>query len=124
MFIFLALLYLSLVSTRAAPLEIVSGGTTPNNLVLPTYVSPPADQRFVVGILWNSFVTLAIVTWGSVYPNIPAPGGNWWERAWRRIELVFWAVVTPELIYFWGLRQFYGATKIKKKINGECIQCC
>ena len=121
MFIFLALLYLSLVSTRAAPLDIVSGGATPNNLVLPTYVSPPADQRTVFGILWNSFLTLAIATWASVYPNIPGPGGKWWEPAWRRIELVFWAILTPELICFWGLRQFYGATKIKKKVDGEGI---
>jgi hypothetical protein len=120
MFIFLALLYLSLVSTRAAPLDIVSGGTTPNNLVLPTYVSPP-DQRNVFGIIWNCFVTVLLCTWTSVYPNIPGPDEKWWKVTCRRIELMLWAFFAPELIFFWAERQSHGAVNIKRKVNGECI---
>jgi len=87
MFVFLALFYLSLVSTRAAPLGIVSGGTTPNNLVLPTYISPP-NQRTVPGIIWNCFVTISLCTWTSVYPNMPGPGEKGWKVTCRRIELM------------------------------------
>ena len=120
MFIFLALLYLSLVSTRAAPLDIVSGGTTPNNLVLPTYVSPP-NQRTVSGILWNCFVTISLCTWTSVHPNIPGPGEKGWKVTCQRIELMLWALLAPELILLWGLRQFAGAANLRRKVQGECI---
>ena len=120
MFIFLALFYLSLVSTRAAPLDIVSGGTTANNLVLPTYVSPP-NQRTVSGILWNCFVTISLCTWTSVHPNIPGPGEKEWKVTYRRIELMLWALLAPELILLWSLGQHTGALELRKKVQGECI---
>lgn len=120
MFIFLTLLYVSLVSTRAAPLDIVSGGTAPTNLVLPTYISPP-NQRTVSGIIWNCFVTISLCTWTSVYPNIPGPGEKGWKVTWRRIELMLWALLTPDLILFWAARQMSGANLIKAEINGKCI---
>ncbi|EDR07596.1 uncharacterized protein LACBIDRAFT_298683 [Laccaria bicolor S238N-H82] len=119
MLIFLALFYFSLVSTRAAPLDIISGGNTPNNLVLQTYVSPP-DQRTVSGIFWNCVVTISLCTWTSVYPNIPGPDQKWWNVTLRRIELMLWAILAPELIFFWALRQLNGAKYIASEVNRLC----
>lgn len=120
MLIFLTLLYLSLVSTRAAPLDIVSSGTTPDNLVLPTYASPP-NQRTVFGILWNCFVTISLCTWTSVYPNIPPPGekGRWVTL--RRIVLMLAAFICPEWIFYWAQKQCNGAVHIQNEVNRECI---
>ena len=119
MLIFLAPLYFSLVSTRAAPLDIFG----PRDLLLPTCECRP-DQRTVFSIVRNCIVTIALCTWSSVHPNIPGPDEGWWEVTWRRIELMLWGLIAPEFILIWAMRQWRGARHITQKVHGEPVKCC
>ena len=122
MLIFLALLYFSLVSTRAAPLDIFDQLDIfrPRDLLLPTCECPP-DQRTVFIIVWNCIVTITLCTWTSVHPNIPGPDEGRWKVTWRRIELMLWGLIAPEFIFFWAMRQWRGARYIKRKVHGERV---
>ena len=120
--IFLALLCISLVSTRAAPLNIFDQLDIfrPRDLPLPTSESPP-HQRTVFSIVWNCLVTITLCTWSSVHPNIPGPDEGRWEVTRRRIGLMLWGLIAPELIIIWALRQWRGARYIKHKVHGEPV---
>jgi len=36
---------------------------------------------------------------------------------------MFWAIITPELIIFWAMRQWYGAQKMKKEFESALSYC-
>ena len=79
----------------------------------------PADQRSIWGILWSCLATIFACSWVSVHPNIPAPNESWWRVLLRRIELMFWAVVGPEMVIAWAFRQWTSARHLKKLYKGE-----
>ena len=122
MLIFLALLYFSLVSTRAAPLDIFDQLDIfrPRDLFLPTCEYPP-NQRTVFIIVWNCIVTIILCTWSSVHPNIPGPDEGRWMVTLQRIELMLWGLIAPEFILVWAMRQWKGARHITQKVYGETV---
>ena len=79
----------------------------------------PADQRSIWDILWSCLATIFACSWVSVHPNIPASNESWWRIFLRRLELMFWAVVAPEMIISWAFRQWLGARKLEKRYKGE-----
>ena len=58
-------------------------------------------------------------SWLSVHPNIPAPNESWWRVFLRRLELMFWAVISPELLIAWASRQWLGARELEKLYKGK-----
>lgn len=115
-------LYFSLVSTRAAPLDLFGELDVlrpRDQLPLPT-CDCPADQRTVFTIVQNCIVTIALCTWSSVHPNIPGRDEGWWEVTRRRIELMLWGLIAPEFILIWAMRQWRGARHITQKVHELC----
>ena len=116
------LLVLSLVylfhgfQTHAIPVTSLlaeSAGTTASTCVC------PADQRSIWDILWSCLATILACSWVSVHPNIPAPNETWWRVFLRRLELMFWAVVAPEMIIGWAFRQWSCARRLEKIYKGK-----
>ena len=79
----------------------------------------PADQRSLWDILWSCLATIFACSWVSVHPNIPASNESSRRIFLRRLELMFWAVVSPEMIITWAVRQWSGARHLEKKYKGE-----
>ena len=79
----------------------------------------PADQRTIWDIIWSCLATIFACSWVSVYPNIPAPNESWLRIFLRRLELMFWVVVAPEVIIAWAFRQWSGANRLEKLYKGE-----
>jgi hypothetical protein len=79
----------------------------------------PADQRSIWDILWSSLATIFACSWVSVHPNIPAPNEAWWRILLRRLGLMFWAVVGPELLISWAFRQWSGARRLERLYKGK-----
>ena len=122
MLIFIALLYFSLVSTRTVASDVFDQldiFRSPDFL-LPTCECPP-NQRTLFSIVWNCIVTINLCTWTSVHPNMPGPDEGWWEVTRRRIELMLWGLIAPEIILIWAARQRMGARYIKHKVHGEPV---
>ena len=79
----------------------------------------PADQRTLWDILWSCLATIFACSWVSVHPNIPGPNESSRRIFLRRLELMFWAVVGPEMIITWALRQWSGARALEKLYKGS-----
>ena len=106
--------------SHAVPLTnlLTESSSNATSTVLSTCICP-ADQRTIWGILWSCLATIFACSWVSVHPNIPAPNESSWRVLLRRLELMFWAVIAPEMIIFWALRQWLGARHLAKIYEGE-----
>ena len=108
--------------THAAPLTSLFAESSSNATILSTPPCIcPADQRSLWDILWSCFATMFACSWVSVHPNIPAPNESQLRIFLRRIELMFWAVIGPEMIITWALRQWLGARRLENIYKGELL---
>jgi len=60
-------------------------------------------------IIWSCVSTLFICTWVAIHPNVPPRGEGHIRSLWRRIKLMLWTLVVPELILIWAYRQWAAA---------------
>ena len=79
----------------------------------------PADQRTIWDILWSCLATIFACSWVSIHPNIPDPNESSRRIFLRRLELMFRAVVGPEMIIIWAIRQWFGARHLEKLYKGK-----
>src|SRR5260221_14447745 len=65
-------------------------------------------------------LTTIICAWVSVHPNVPPSG--YWKGLWRRVKMMIWTIIAPELILAWAVRQWFAAWEIRDTVNGskEC----
>jgi len=64
-------------------------------------------------------LTIFLCTWASVHPNIPSPDERWPSIAFRRIRLMLAALIMPEAIFAWALRQRLAARRLAKAHERE-----
>ena len=106
--------------THAVPLTSLPAESNSIATVLTTPACIcPADQRSIWDILWSCLATIFACSWVSVHPNIPAANESRWRVFLRRLELMFWAVVSPELIITWAFRQWSSTRRLEKLYRGE-----
>ena len=121
MLLLLTLVYLFLdFQTHATPLTSLFAESSSNTTVFSTPICIcPTDQRSLWNILWSCLATVFACSWVSVHPNVPAPNESRWRIFLRRLELMFWAVVGPEMIISWAFRQWSGARLLEERYKGE-----
>ena len=111
------LLYFSLWAIRASPLPLpIDMSNAPTGIQLPTCTC--IHQRSITDILWSCFATLFACTWLSVHPNMPGPDEGFWKIALRRLKLMFWSLMWPEMIVYWAFRQWLAARWLRDKYGG------
>ncbi|KAF9542829.1 hypothetical protein CPC08DRAFT_716872 [Agrocybe pediades] len=76
--------------------------------------TPPCPRQRIQ-IIWTCVSTILAASWVSVHPNIPNPKESAIKKTLRRIELMIWAILTPELIILWAMRQWYGARLMERE---------
>ena len=79
--------------------------------------------RKTLEIIWSCVATILASSWVSVHPNLPHPDDSKIKRTLRRVGLMFWAIIVPELIVFWAMRQWAGARSMEKRFTGV-LYCC
>ena len=88
--------------------------------------------RTIWNIVWSCLATIFSCTWVAVHPNIPCPktreANGWIERciwnpllsfAEHRLPLFVCALLVPEYILAWAIRQFLKARRIAKENKSE-----
>ena len=106
--------------THAAPLTSLFAESSSNTTILdaPACICP-ANDRSLWDILWSCLATIFACSWVSIHPNIPGPNESQLRIFLRRLELMFWAVVGPEMIIGWAFRQWLGARNLEKLYKGD-----
>ncbi|KAF5366083.1 hypothetical protein D9757_012385 [Collybiopsis confluens] len=74
----------------------------------------PDSARTALGILWSCLSVLFACTWVSVHPNVPGPDEGSARRLWTKIKLMMVALIAPELLVMWAVRQWYAARELTK----------
>ena len=57
-----------------------------------------SSKRTLFNIIWGCLSTTIICAWAAVHPNIPPREGPF-KRILRRLELMFWTIVAPEILH-------------------------
>ncbi|KAF9542452.1 hypothetical protein CPC08DRAFT_598180, partial [Agrocybe pediades] len=97
----------------AAPPAASSGSQFANGMI--SSISPRDTDtvdmcpRTRLEIIWTCLATIFAASWVSVHPNMPGPNMSQVKKTLRRIEIMLWSIITPELIILWAIQQWYGA---------------
>ena len=83
---------------------------------LPTQQTHALRTRF--DIIWTCASTLFICTWVAIHPNVPRDEGPI-RSLGRRIKLMLWTLLVPELILIWAYRQWSAARYYAKLYKRE-----
>ena len=75
-----------------------------------------SSQRTLSDIIWGCVSTTIICAWAAIHPNIP-PRERPVKATLRRLELVFWTIVAPEILPAWALNQHFAAMTIRNLYN-------
>ncbi|TFK64169.1 hypothetical protein BDN72DRAFT_280572 [Pluteus cervinus] len=78
--------------------------------------SGPAT-RTLYQIVRSCAFTIAACVYRAVHQNIPDPKASKWKRTWLRLKIALYALVVPELMVAWALRQRIGAKTIADQVN-------
>ena len=119
-------LYLSSSSPQALPISIIeSPKSSYCNKRFCTFDSLPsrcctiiwanATGRMIWNINWSCLVTTFVCTWVAVHPNIPGPEERWIKIASRRVGIMLMAIIAPEVVMTWALRQWFTARRLARK---------
>ena len=120
--IFLTLLYFSFFSrpwntfaltTNLRPPQIFPGNHLQSIFI--RNVQTQFGTRSIYGILWSCLSTIFTCTWIAVHPNIPAPGDSQWVVLRRRVAIMGYILIAPEMVIIWAGRQHYAARNFAKK---------
>jgi hypothetical protein len=86
------------------------------------------QTRTVWNIVWSCLSTIFLCTWSSLHPNISSiheePGTSWFKKRLKnpfvdfltyKLPLFLCALLVPEYILAWAIRQYFMAGTIQKK---------
>ena len=81
------------------------------------------NTRSVWDIVWSCLSTTFISTWVAVHPNVPSQDASSWLLTRRRIKLMVWALLAPELYVWWAFKQRTSAKKVTQDLQGALSLC-
>ncbi|KDQ54105.1 hypothetical protein JAAARDRAFT_161042 [Jaapia argillacea MUCL 33604] len=71
--------------------------------------------RTMWGIVSSCLTTVFTCTWVAIHPNIPGPYESSFEITLRRVGMMIVALLAPELLVVWSLKQWLVARRLAKK---------
>lgn len=115
---------LSVLRTRAAPTSSFGPHAlpyAPHSLVFGRLSSSGCDSdatgRTLIDITRSCILTIAACVYRAIHPNIPNPEASRWKVHLERFQVTLLALIAPELVIFWAIRQWLGARLIKQDMD-------
>ncbi|ETW84774.1 hypothetical protein HETIRDRAFT_473500 [Heterobasidion irregulare TC 32-1] len=99
-------------SARALPIPSTSAP-------FPSSCNNVHNCRTLWDIVTSCMATVFSCTWVAIHPNIPAIDDKWWTISFRRAKLMVLALIAPELVILWAMRQWYVARDLAKRYQGR-----
>ncbi|KAG2055196.1 hypothetical protein BDR06DRAFT_1020438 [Suillus hirtellus] len=99
--------------TQAAPTTNTTNTTTSDSLKAPSFTT-----RTLWSIISSSVLTLFACVYSAIHPNIPSPKhSSQLHGLWRQIRMVIMALIAPELIVTWAMRQWFSADQVTRQFK-------
>ena len=80
-------------------------------------------HRDTSSIVVSCLATVFACTWTAIHPNIPSPKDSGWAIFKRRIFTTIYALLAPEAITAWAMRQHFAAKRIAREYNKDIAKC-
>jgi len=122
MLIVLAIHFLASQGTQALPIQ--ADRTIDQSTPALCSASDIHHCRTVWNIIWSCLVTIFGCTWVAVHPNIPNAEEKWFTTALRRLQLMVMALIAPEIVILWAMRQWMAARSLAKKHKSMFVCNC
>lgn len=74
------------------------------------------STRTLFDIIWGCLSTTIICAWSTLHPNIPPREGPL-KATFRKVELMLWTILAPELLPAWALNQRLAAMRVRDTYN-------
>ncbi|KAF8641279.1 hypothetical protein AX16_010058 [Volvariella volvacea WC 439] len=75
----------------------------------------PTRTRTIFDILYSCIGVILLCTYISIHHNIPDQGDSWAKVAWSKLRTTLYALVAPEMVITWAIRQRIIAHRIAKR---------
>ncbi|KAG1797321.1 uncharacterized protein HD556DRAFT_1440875 [Suillus plorans] len=99
--------------TQAAPTTNTTNTTTNDSLKAPSFTT-----RTLWSIISSSALTIFACVYSAIHPNIPSPKHtSQLHGLWRQIRMVIMALIAPELIVTWAMRQWFSADQVTRQFK-------
>jgi len=79
------------------------------------------EHRSIADILWSCLATTFLCTWVTVHPNVPPQDEHLVVSTLRRLHIMIWALLCPEIVLAWAARQWIAAKKIHKTFERRVL---
>ncbi|TFK60859.1 hypothetical protein BDN72DRAFT_904620 [Pluteus cervinus] len=76
-----------------------------------------STERTLVDIIRSCLLTIAACVYRAIHQNIPDPKASWFQRQWVRVQITLLALLAPELMIWWAMKQWMGARVIRDEVN-------
>ena len=80
------------------------------------------DDRTVWSIVWSCLATLFACSWVAVHPNVPRATDSGALILGRRLAMMGYMLLAPEVVILWAARQFFIAKEITVEHQGKGAQ--
>ncbi|CAA7263413.1 unnamed protein product [Cyclocybe aegerita] len=77
------------------------------------------SDRSIWNILWSCFATIVACTWISVHPNVPGASDSQWKVFGRRMAIMMYLLIAPEMVILWAARQHFAAVRIAQRFRDK-----
>jgi hypothetical protein len=72
------------------------------------------ECRMLSDIIWSCIATIFACTWVALHMNIPGQKEKWYTIALHKAGVMVLAIITPELVVVWAMRQWIVSCRIAK----------
>jgi hypothetical protein len=79
--------------------------------------APTLNNRTMWSIVSSCALTLFACVYTAIHPNIPSPEDGPVHILWRRFGIMIMALIFPELIATWAMRQWLCARRVTTKFK-------
>ena len=125
MLLLLLLFYLSHNTSQGLTLSLAS--SPKSEALYPRLGKEFFDDRSVWAIVWSCVATLFACGWVAVHPNVPSARDSELRILGRRLVIMVYMILAPELIIRWAACQYFDAKAIAAVHKGMYISlpdCC
>ena len=73
--------------------------------------------RTLWNIITSCVTTLFACAWTAIHPNMPGPAEGGVAVGIRRLGIMILALVAPEIVVMWAIRQFFATRMVQKRFQ-------
>ncbi|TDL16670.1 hypothetical protein BD410DRAFT_731070 [Rickenella mellea] len=94
-----------------------SSSTANITTTIPSTCDDVNTCRTLTSLVWSCLATITTCTWLAIHPNVPDRDDPNWLKFLRKFKILIFALIAPEMMVLWAMRQRINARKIANRFQ-------